>query len=49
MMVTGIEAILSMPQTRRYPEWRSLRKTRGRRDASLKARANRRKAQRRKP
>lgn len=29
--------------TNRYPEWRSRRKTRGRRDASLKERSNRRK------
>ena len=31
-----------------YPEWRSKRKTRGRRDASLRNRSNRRKAQGRK-
>lgn len=30
--------------SRRYPEWRSARKTRGQRDASLRARSNRRKA-----
>jgi hypothetical protein len=31
-------------QSRRYPEWRSFKKTRGRRDASLRSRSNRRKA-----
>lgn len=33
-------------RARRYPEWRSRRKTRGRRDASLRSRGNRRKAAR---
>jgi hypothetical protein len=30
--------------TRRYPEWKSTRKTKGKRDASLRSRSNRRKA-----
>jgi hypothetical protein len=38
--------VLAIPETRRYPEWRSLRKTRGAKDASLRSRSNRRKAQR---
>ena len=33
-------------ETRRYPEWHSRRKTRGRRDASLRSRSNRRKGNR---
>lgn len=41
LMVAAIKAELL---TRRYPEWRSRRKTRGRRDRSLKQRGNRRKA-----
>jgi len=33
-------------ETRRYPEWRSKRKTKGAKDKSLNSRSNRRKAER---
>lgn len=40
------QASVMSKETRRYPEWRSRRKTRGQRDASMRSRSNRRKAQR---
>jgi hypothetical protein len=41
--VRGVTTGGRMETSLRYPEWRSVRKTCGRRDASLRSRSNRRK------